>query len=456
MKRKCSAHFYLAVGDACSLYFIIVMVRLILHNASLRINLKKLLLVSVTISFFLHLKCDKESPIKPSGTGTVYGIVIDAQTGFPVTEAVVLASKNQVSDTTDSLGVFTLLELSTGQETLIITCEGYEDNSEVVEVNSDSVWIEIAINRIAENLYLYVGTFGGSDLFVVDMDSMQKEDSLYFTPGSMSRLYITPGGSKLYITQEWPDYSVYYLDTRSGTYHPTNLPNSTIFFNANNEGFLYNAGGLFAFDTLTDQTTQISNINLGVGGFIACDRFSPVIYFIKNEKLYSYDYHHTMVTDSLFLPPIWNRMMTPDNKELYFTTPNGLLGVINVQSGETEYITYANPNGQIAVTPDGQYVLVTDPGSNFPMSPGSGLVILVRTSDHSLDQYIDIKTIAGDNPTTSRIVITTSSNYAFAANSYGGDVFIIDLRQRKAIKRLEFRPASATIGSLVLAAKPKK
>jgi len=442
------------VSQACPLYFIIVMERLTMHIASLRINLKKLLLVSVTISFFiLHLKCDKESPIKPSGTGTVYGIVIDAQTGFPVTDAVVLASKNQVSDTTDSLGAFALMELSTGQETLIITCEGYKDNSEVVEVNSDSLWIEIAINRIAENLYLYVGTFGGSDLFVVDMDSMQKEDSLYFTPGNMSRLYITPGGSKLYVTQGWPDYSVYYLDTRSGTYHPTNLPNSTIFFNGNNEGFLYNAEGLFAFDTLTDQTTQISNINLG--GFIACDKFSPVIYFIKNEKLYSYDYHHTMVTDSLSLPPIWNRMMTPDNKELYFTTPNGLLGVINVHSGETEYITYANPNGQIAVTPDGQYVLVTDPGSNAPMSQGSGLVILVRTSDHSLDQYIDIKTIAGDNPTTSRIVITPSSNCAFAANSYGGDVFIIDLRQRKAIKRLEFRPTSATVGSLVLGLKPK-
>jgi WD40 repeat protein len=404
---------------------------------------------------FFCITCEEESTIEPPvlPLGSIYGSVIDAQTQLPVINALVVASKNQTEDTADSLGNFYLDELSTGKETLQVTAAGFETQSKIVEITPDSQWVNVLLNRVKENLYLYVGTFGGNDLFVVDVDSMQKVDSLYFDPGNMLGLYITPGGTKLYITPYDPPYVVYYLNTRSRTYHQTNLPYCIIFFNDNKEGFLYSAEGLFAIDTLTDQTTQISNIDLGE--FIACDKISPVIYFLKNEKLYSYDYHQTIITDSLSIPPAWNKAMTPDNRELYFTTPNGLLGVINIQSGAVEYITYANPNGRIAITLDGQYVLVTDPGSNAPMSQGSGLLIVVRTSDHSLDGYIDVKPIANENPTTSEIIITPSSNYAFAANSYGGDVFIIDIKQRKAIKRLEFRPISATIRSLALGPKSK-
>ena len=419
--------------------------------------MKKLFLISViTLQILLLLTCKKESPIEPPtpSTSSVYGVVIDAQTNRAVVNAVVEAINNQMADTTDSVGTFTLKNLSMGQETLQITAAGFETQTEIIEIKQDSQWVEITLNRVTENLYLYVGTFGGNALFVVDVDSMQKEDSLYFTPGNMRGLYITPGGTKLYVTQQCPDSSVYYLDTKSRIYHLTNLPNGSISFNDNREGFLFRfGGGIFSLDTLTDQITQIDTITLGE--IIAFDKTSPIIYFVKNEILYFYDYQQTKITDSLSLPPSWNKAMTPDNRELYFTTPDRKLGVINIQTGAVEYITNANPNGRIAITPDGQYVLVTDPGSNFPPSQGSGLLILVRTSDHSLDQYIDIKTIAGDNPTTSRIVITSGSNYAFTANSYGGDVFLIDINQRKAIKKFEFRPISATIGSLALGTKPK-
>lgn len=426
-----------------------------MHNARLRINLKKLLLVLVTISFFiLYLKCDKEPPIKPSGTGSVYGIVIDAQTDFPVTNAVVLASKNQVADTTDSLGTFALTELSIGQETLLITSEGYEDNIKVIEIKSDSVWIEIAINRIAENLYLYVGTAGGNDLFVVDVDSMQKVDSIYFAPGHIQDLSVTPGGTKLYITQGWPDSTVYYLNTKDRTYHLTTLPKGSIYFNENNDGFLFSDEGIFRLDTLSDQYEKIDTLT--IKDFIKFKNSSSTFYFANYEsKLYRYDYEQRKILDSIELPSAVIKEMTPDNCELYFTTPNGILGVINIQSRIVEYITYVNRLGRIAVTPDGEYVIVTDPGSNLGPSPGSGLLTVVRTSDHSLFGYIDVKIVSGDNPSTSKIVITSSGSYAFASNSYGGDLFIIDLKQRIAIKRLEFRPLGATIGPLVLGLKPK-
>ncbi|MFA4906986.1 MAG: carboxypeptidase regulatory-like domain-containing protein [archaeon] len=428
----------------------------ILRNAIPRINLKWLLLLTVTLFLiFLQFMCDRESPIKPpSSKGSIYGVVIDALTSLPIDGAIVIASKNQVTDTTDSLGSFTLIDLSIGQETLTINAEGYETKNKVVEVKPDSQWIEITLNRVAENLYLYVGTAGGNDLFVVDVDFMQKVDSLYFAPGHMQGLYITPGGTKLYITQGWPDSAVYYLDTKSRTYHPTSLFNGFIRFSESEEGFFFRyGGGIFNLDTLTDRVTQIDTVTLGE--IIAFDKKSPIIYYISNDHLYSYDYYQKKITDSLSLPPAWNKAMTPDNSELYFTTPNGYLGVINIQSDAVEYITYANPNGEIAVTPDGQYVFVTDPGSTIPMSQGSGFLIVVKTSDHSLDGYIDVNPIAFENPTTSRIVITHSSNYAFAANSFGGDVFVTDNRQRKAIKRIDFRPIGATIGPLVLGTKPK-
>lgn len=428
-----------------------------MYNAISRNNLKRILLLSITLLLIiLQLKCDKESPIKPptSNTGSIYGIVIDALTNLPVSDAILVAVQNQVADTTDSLGSFALMDLSIGQETLTTDAEGYETNNKVVEVKSDSQWIEIILNRIAENLYLYVSTAGGNDLFIVDVDSMQKVDSLYFAPGHMQGLYITPGGTKLYITQGWPDSAVYYLDTKSRTYHPTSLFNGFIRFSESEEGFFFRyGGGIFNLDTLTDRVTQIDTVTLGE--IIAFDKMSPIIYYISNDHLYSYDYYQKKITDSLSLPPAWNKAMTPDNSELYFTTPNGTLGVINIQSRIIEYITSVNRLGRIAVTPDGEYVIVTDPGSNIGPSPGSGLLTVVRTSDHSFFGYIDVKIVSGDNPSTSKIVITSSGSYAFASNSYGGDLFIIDLKQRIAIKRLEFRPLGATIGPLVLGTKPK-
>jgi len=411
--------------------------------------MKNLFLISIIVfSISLLLTCEKEPPTKPPipNKGSVYGVVIDAQTQLPVVNAQVVATKNHVMDTTDSLGTFTLKNLSTGQETLQVTAAEFETQTEIIEIKPDSQWVEITLNRVKENLYLYVGTAGGNDLFVVDVDSMQKEDSLYFAPGNMWGLYITPGGTKIYVTQTWPDSSVYYLDTKTKTYHLTNLPNSIIFFNDNKEGFLFRfGGGIFNIDTLTDQITPIDNITLGE--IIAFNKTSPKIYFVKNEKLYSYNYYQTRITDSLSLPSAWNKAMTPDNRELYFTTPNGYLGVINIQSANVEYITRANPYGRIAITPDGQYVLVSDPGSNIPPSPGSGLLIVVRTGDHSLDGYIE-DVWGGEN-----IVINRTSKLAFV-NDFGG-VFIVDIPQRKVIKYLRFYPYGATIKSLVLGPKPK-
>ncbi len=59
------------------------------------------------------------------------------------------------------------------------------------------------------------------------------------------------------------------------------------------------------------------------------------------------------------------------------------------------------------------------------------------------------------NWTSSQIIITPSNNYAFVANNQGGTVFVIDLRQSKAIKKIEFWPYGATIRSLALGPKPK-
>lgn len=417
-----------------------------------------LLSMLLTLIVLLQIKCTNpnEPPTKieppPLTIGSIYGRVIDAQAQLAAKNVAVVAFNNQVADTTDSLGFFNLEGLSTGEETLQFTAAGFESQTKIINIKPDSQWVDISLNRMQENLYLYVGTAGGNDLFVVDVDSLKKVDSLYFSPGKMFRLSITPDGSKLYVIQTDPPYAVYFLDTRSRSYHPTNLFGYFISFNNKGEGFLLNTRKLFSFDPITDQATLIDTLDIG---FIAFDKITPIIYFVKKGKLYYYDYIQKIITDSLSLPPAWNMAMTPDNRELYFTSPNGLLGVINIQSGTVEYITNANPNGRIAITPDGRYVLVTDPGSNFPMSLGSGLLIVVRTSDHRLDGYIDVKPIAGDNPTTSEIIITPSNNYAFVTNSNGGDVFIIDIRQLKAIKRIEFRPIGATIRSLALGGKFK-
>ncbi len=109
----------------------------------------KMYVFSLLILLILFcITCTKESTVEPPvlRLGSIYGCVIDSLTQLPVINALVVASKNQTADTTDSLGSFLLKELSTGKETLTITAKGYETQKKVIDVRPDSQWIDISLN----------------------------------------------------------------------------------------------------------------------------------------------------------------------------------------------------------------------------------------------------------------------------------------------------------------------
>ena len=408
--------------------------------------------ISILITLLLSY-CEKYSnpvdsqPMK----GYLSGFVKDKFTARPLPSAVVLAIKNNVTDTTDEQGFFFLENLTVEIDTFKVSAEGYQTRYIPYEIQPDSQQIDFDLTG-QENLYLYIGAVGGHDIYIVDVDRLEKVDRLYFEHGDINHLAITQGGSKLYISQT-RDYGggVYYLDIKTNTFYPTNMPVGIPKFSPSGELLWFTHQGIFQSDTLNDTATQIDTLSMIITS--AFHPYLPVFYFTQfyNHYLYTYDYQQQMITDSLQLTA-WDMAVTPDGSELYFVCPGSFLGFLNLNSGIVSRIVNVNPNGEIAITPDGQHVLVTDPGRDLPMIPGSGLITVVLTWDHSFDGYIDVRPLAGTNKATHRIVITPSGNYAFI-NDRGVKIFVVDIQNKIAMKTLEFWHSDGPLGRMVLGPK---
>jgi len=85
--------------------------------------------------------------LKPEGYGTIQGTVLNAQTLQPVQGATVVTMPRDISDVTDSDGVFTLANLEQGSYVLEISCPGY--------VPQEYEWVFVEVNKTASvTIYL--------------------------------------------------------------------------------------------------------------------------------------------------------------------------------------------------------------------------------------------------------------------------------------------------------------
>lgn len=433
-------------------------------------------IISLILFLFLLLSgCEDEvTPPTKLEYGSLSGTVNDAETGEPIPGALVEALLSQVTDSTDNIGTFFLDSLLTGDENIKIISEFFESQLLEITITPDSQDVTVSMDHSLDNLYLYVGESEGHNLYIIDVDSREKIDSLYFSEGIISALTITPGGTKVYINDN-DGRSVFYLDTKSRTFHSTNLPNGLLKFSPyDDQLFLFSEEGIFIVDTLSDVALQIDAIRLK--GAPIFSPILPVIYtHARYSPIYVYDYQQQTIIDSLRI--FTDEMeITPDGSEIYFFGVyydswdnndgrlSGLLAwnlsaetlyKIDTSSGPTgEYTRLAFWNGQIDITPDSRYVLITERlesgfyNGNVDTSV-PGIVSIINTGNHEFDFNINVGRSTGIHSNMEETVFTPSRRYAFVVG-YRSVVFMLYVAKRKTLKVFEFGLPNGSILPMVI------
>jgi len=405
-------------------------------------------IISLVLFAFVLLSACEDEVTPPTTTtiieyGSVSGIVVDSQTDEPIAGARVEALLNQIADTTDSLGEYFLDSLHLGDESITVISEFFESQFLEINITPDLQTVNVSMGPLIENQYLYVGHWDGHDLFIIDVDTQEKVDSLYFSEGTISRLTITPGGTKLYIFDSYVQ-KLFYFDTKTRTFHSTNLPSGLLKFSAyDDQLFLFSDEGIFKVDTLTDVAVQIDDVYLRPPVFnVIFSPTAPVMYFNKRGLVFTYDYQQEMITDSL---NFWYRTMavTPDGKELYFVS--NYVGIWDIQNDSSSEIysirdtsiSIITSQSSITVTPDGDYALITEGWINtFETGQFTkGLITVISTNSHEFYGYIDLKPFF---VSALDIIFSRSGRYAYVNGFWTSRIILVDLHKMKSIKSFKF------------------
>ena len=299
------------------------------------------------------------------------------------------------------------------------------------------------MGQMTENQYLYVAQWTGHNIHIIDVDKQEKVDSLYYPEGEIYRLVITPGGTKLYIF-DTNGGNIFYLDTKTRTFHSTNLPHEGMIFSRyDDQLLLFSDEGIFIVDTLSDAAVQIDPIYpFGASSIVVFSPTAPVFYFSKRGRLFTYDYQQAMIIDSSNFS--FRKMaVTPDGRELYFI--DDYVGVWDIQNdsiteiyslGDTS-ISIINGHSRIRITPNGDYALITEgvfPSFFYPNTI-KGLITVISTNRHEFYGYIDLKPFGS---TSIDILFTGSGRYAYISSQIEFQITLIDILNMKSLKSFDF------------------
>ena len=146
--------------------------------------MNKKIISLILFAFVLQSACEDEPTLpKEPSYGSIGGIVKDQITDKPLVGVRVEALLNQVADTTNSLGKYFLDSLLLGGERITVISEFFESQFLEINITPDSQTVNVSMGPLIENQYLYVGESGGHNLHIVDVDTQEKVDSLYFSEG---------------------------------------------------------------------------------------------------------------------------------------------------------------------------------------------------------------------------------------------------------------------------------
>lgn len=320
---------------------------------------------------------------------------------------------------------------------------------------------------------LYVGRWGGNQVYVMDTDSNVVVDTLLGFNNYVWDLAVTKSGEKLYVsTREGPRntpgkvYSVK-LRTRQVSLIWSGIasdvfvaPNGEIIiisYEPRPEGALEGPAYLGTIDTLSDAITFIDTLDIRDTGYnyqtVVFDRNRPLLYAVNNSiQLFAYDYEKREVVrvyDNLYGPKL-RMVISHDGKLLYVAGGP----VFDLECAVVVGWVGINHFSSLALSPDGEYLYITDPGGYLRLEPvPSGKVFIFQTSTNSYVGEIDTRPAMGYVTYTDRIVIMPDGKTAYVSN-WLNDVFVLDLQRRVVKELISFPVHSGQLVPMVLGMKP--
>ena len=314
---------------------------------------------------------------------------------------------------------------------------------------------------------LYVGNWGFDEVFVIDTDSNAVVDTLRGF-GSVWDLAVTKSGKKLYIsTREGPVnfpgkvYSVdlqtrhikLILDKVADVYV---VPNGIVIIISKDPFQLPRQIG--TIDTLSDAITFFDTLDVRDAGVnyqsVVLDRTFPLFYAVNNAlQLFAYDYEQRKVVrvfENLFGPKL-HMVLSPDGKFLYAAGGP----VFDLERDAAIAGVGGNHLGSLALSADGGYLYITDPGGYLLPEPvPSGKVFIFQTSTNTYNGEIDVQKAVpfGHGWQTDRIVLMPDGRTAYVSN-WLDLIFVIDLQQREVVKLIQLGPTGVQAVPMVVGLK---
>jgi hypothetical protein len=301
---------------------------------------------------------------------------------------------------------------------------------------------------------LYVGNWGGNEVFVVYTDSNAVADTLHSFPYTVWHIAVTTSGAKLYVCTRDdvpPDYTgaIFSVDVKTNNVKMIHDKISDVFVSPQGTAFVtsysyaagLSQGSIGIIDTLTDVITFFDTLDIRDTGFnyqsVVFDKNRSLFYAVNNSRqLFAYDYNKNEIVrvyQNLFDP--LHMVLSLDGKFIYVAGGR----VFDLESDAVIARAGGNPRGSLAITPDGEFLYVTDPGSwAIPEPIPSGKVFIFQTSTNRYVGEIDIRNAVppGYGKITDRIILTPDGKTAYVSG-WINLVFVIDVQAKEVVKVIE-------------------
>ncbi|MGH7492755.1 MAG: hypothetical protein ACREOO_10210 [bacterium] len=320
--------------------------------------------------------------------------------------------------------------------------------------------------------YLYVGIWSGTEVIVVDTESNTVVKRIRDFPYSVWDLALTKSGQKLYVCTRNdvpPDYTgkIFSVDLETELVTLIHSKISDVFVSPNGSVFVisysyqegFSRGSIGIIDTLTDAITYFDTLDIRDTRHnyqsVLFNKNKPLFYAVNNSiRLFAYDYdRREVVRDYDNLPgPILRMEVSLDGKLLYVAGGP----VFDLERDTSIAGVGGNYFGSLALSPDGEYLYVTDPGRYMLLEPvPTGKVFIFQTATNSYVGEIDVKKVTpfGHSWQTDRMMVLPEGRTAYVSN-WLDLLFVIDLQHREVKKIIEIDAGSPV--PMALGVKPRK
>ncbi len=314
--------------------------------------------------------------------------------------------------------------------------------------------------------HLYAGNVVSDEIYIIDLKNNTIVDTLTGFR-NVNSITATKSGEKLYVSTIYGGinrtHAIYSVDLHTKNTNKIIDKESDVFISPSGLPFIIastphdSIRAVGIIDTITDEITFIDSLDIWSTRLgpqtLAFDPNEKVFYTWSNDlQFFSYNYEEKRIVKKYTsaYPYLINFIISKDGRYLYFS--NG--PVVDVLCDSiVGYIPANSPNniGRLALSPDGEYLYLTDPG--IPLNPeilGSGEIKIFETNTITNVGSINVNDASGKIYTmTEGIVINKTGSKAYVSGNYH-DIYVIDLRSNKVKDVIDFEEFGVYVKSLAL------